>query len=62
MNLTELLKKHEGIRSKPYKDTVGKITIGVGRNLDDVGLSNDEIINDIMGYITWIKNNLLLIN
>lgn len=42
---------HEGKRSKPYKDTVGKLTIGVGRNLDDVGLSDDEIeyllINDL---------------
>lgn len=42
---------HEGKRSKPYKDTVGKWTIGVGRNLDDVGLSDDEIqyllINDL---------------
>ena len=37
------LRKHEGVRSKPYKDTVGKITIGVGRNLDDKGLSDDEI-------------------
>ena len=27
----------------PYEDTVGKITIGVGRNLTDVGLSDDEI-------------------
>ena len=33
----------EGRRGKPYRDTVGKLTIGVGRNLDDVGLSPDEI-------------------
>ena len=33
----------EGKRSKPYVDTVGKTTIGVGRNLTDVGLSDDEI-------------------
>jgi lysozyme len=41
----------EGIRRKPYRDTVGKITIGVGRNLDDVGLSHVEVMylleNDI---------------
>lgn len=37
------LRIDEGIRSKPYRDTVGKLTIGVGRNLDDVGLSADEI-------------------
>lgn len=33
----------EGNRPKPYKDTVGKLTIGIGRNLDDVGLSPNEI-------------------
>lgn len=33
----------EGIRSKPYTDTAGKVTIGVGRNLDDVGVGKDEI-------------------
>ena len=29
----------EGLRLKPYTDTVGKLTIGYGRNLDDVGIS-----------------------
>jgi lysozyme len=42
----ELMKKqleiHEGLRLRPYRDTVGKLTIGVGRNLDDVGLSREE--------------------
>lgn len=33
---------HEGLRLKPYDDQVGKTTIGVGRNLDDVGISLDE--------------------
>jgi lysozyme len=42
-NLIDLLVKHEGIRNKPYEDSVGVLTIGVGRNLDDVGLSHDEI-------------------
>lgn len=32
----------EGFSSKPYKDTVGKLTIGFGRNLDDVGLTLEE--------------------
>lgn len=26
----------------PYKDTVGKLTIGVGRNISDRGISHDE--------------------
>lgn len=33
----------EGMRTHPYKDSVGFITIGVGRNLDTVGLRPDEI-------------------
>jgi lysozyme len=37
------LRTDEGVRYKPYKDTVGKTTIGVGRNLDDRGLSPDEV-------------------
>ena len=36
------LTAHEGVRLKPYRDTVGKLTIGVGRNLDDVGLRSIE--------------------
>ena len=32
---------HEG-RFHPYKDSVGKLTIGYGRNLDDGGISKDE--------------------
>jgi len=34
--------RHEGIRLKPYVDTDTKLTIGVGRNLTDKGLSHDE--------------------
>lgn len=40
--LRALLIRHEGERLKPYRDTVGKLTIGVGRNLDDKGLTPDE--------------------
>lgn len=32
----------EGLRLKPYTDTVGKLTIGYGRNLDDVGITQLE--------------------
>lgn len=37
------LKVDEGVRLKPYRDTVGKLTIGCGRNLDDVGLLAQEV-------------------
>jgi len=51
----EQLKKHEGFRSKPYICTAGKLTIGYGRNLDDVGISQSEaenlLSNDIYAAI-----------
>ncbi len=42
MDLTQVRKRlieHEGIKLKPYHCTAGKLTIGVGRNLDDRGIS-----------------------
>jgi lysozyme len=41
--LTRLLEQHEGREAKPYKDTAGHLTIGIGRNLDANPLSDDEI-------------------
>ena len=40
------LELHEGVVLKPYTDTVGKLCIGTGRNLTDVGISQAE--NDLM--------------
>ena len=39
----QLIKSHEGVRMTPYIDTVGKCTIGVGRNLTDRGLTVEEV-------------------
>lgn len=36
------LKEHEGIRLKPYRCTSNKLTIGVGRNIEDRGITEDE--------------------
>ena len=33
----DLLTKHEGFRATCYRDTVGKLTIGIGFNLDAAG-------------------------
>ena len=41
--LRNQLRVDEGVRLKPYRDTVGKLTIGCGRNLDDVGISMEEV-------------------
>lgn len=40
--LLEDLKRDEGLRLFPYLDTVGKWTIGFGRNLSDRGISTEE--------------------
>jgi len=40
--LEQSLVDHEGVRLRPYKCTAGKTTIGVGRNLDDVGITKSE--------------------
>ena len=44
MNIDNLEKETaaEGLRLKPYRDSVGKLSIGIGRNLDDKGISNAE--------------------
>jgi lysozyme len=46
------LARDEGVRLKPYRDSVGKLTIGIGRNLDDVGISRPEadylLANDLV--------------
>lgn len=41
--LEQELTRDESKKAKPYKCTAGKTTIGIGRNLDDVGLSDEEI-------------------
>lgn len=43
MILKELLIKHEGLVCEIYQCSVGKNTIGVGRNLDAQGLSIKEV-------------------
>jgi len=40
--VAELIKKHEGLKLKPYKCAAGKLTIGYGRNLEDNGISESE--------------------
>jgi lysozyme len=41
-NLTQRIIEHEGFKLFPYRDSVGKLTIGIGRNLSDRGISRDE--------------------
>lgn len=52
MSVEDLLIRDEGMKLVLYQDTGGRWTIGVGRNLEDVGISEDEAIyllrNDIL--------------
>lgn len=44
--LISMLKQHEGVETHAYKCSENKITIGVGRNIDEsggLGLSDDEV-------------------
>ena len=51
MTIKELLVKHEDMKLKPYYCPAGKLTVGVGRNLEDNGITTDEALymlkNDI---------------
>jgi len=68
-NLREMLKRHEGVKSHAYTCSAGKITVGVGRNIDQdggLGLSDDEIdylldndiircIKELNSVFTWFN-------
>lgn len=52
----------EGLQLKPYRDSVGKLTIGVGRNLDDMGITANEahllLENDIERAMADLDHNV----
>lgn len=60
-DLIKHLKAEEGVKLKPYRCTEGKLTIGVGRNLDDVGITEGEadfmLTTDIRRVIDQIDRN-----
>ncbi|MGH8622269.1 MAG: glycoside hydrolase family protein [Burkholderiales bacterium] len=56
--LQEMLIRHEGLRLKPYRDTRDKLTIGVGRNLDDVGITRAEALMLLNNDIATVRNEV----
>ncbi|WP_338910713.1 glycoside hydrolase family protein [Mycetohabitans rhizoxinica] len=62
LTLLSELSRDEGRCLKPYLDTVGKTTIGVGRNLTDVGIAESEcdllLENDVMRSVMWLDRHL----
>ncbi len=57
--LKEMLMRHEGLSLKPYKCTANKLTIGYGRNIEDVGISQEEasflLANDIKKIVSQVN-------
>ena len=49
---------HEGLRLKPYRCTAGRLTIGVGRNLEDKGISHHEAMMLLRNDIEEITGQL----
>jgi lysozyme len=58
--LIETLVRHEGLKLKPYRCTANKLTIGVGRNIEDNGITEDEALyllnNDIKRCVKELEN------
>lgn len=57
---------HEGLRHEPYRCSAGKLTIGVGRNLEDNGISTQEahymLYNDLARTTNELRQNLACMN
>lgn len=56
--LKQQLIKHEGYAKFPYIDTVGKITIGIGRNLSDIGITDATINQWFTDDVNFFYNQL----
>ena len=56
--LVKMIEPHEGVRRFPYRCTAGKLTIGVGFNLDDVGLYPNEIEFILENRLTLVRTRL----
>jgi lysozyme len=57
-SIEEQLILHEGMKLKPYRCPAGKLTIGVGRNLEDKGLSKQEALFLLRRDIAEVTNEL----
>jgi len=58
MDIFEQLIRDEGYRKFPYVDTVGKVTIGVGWNLTDDGMSDAEIEAHLTAKVAEVTADL----
>ena len=53
-----MLIRHEGLRLKPYRDARNKLTIGVGRNLDDAGITREEALMLLNNDIATVRHEI----
>ena len=57
------LVRDEGSKLKPYHCSENKLTIGIGRNLDDVGINKEEsyylLTTDLVGISRDLDRNIL---
>lgn len=58
--LIQQLKRHEGFEPKPYYCTAGKLTIGYGRNLDDVGVTESEAVELLRQDIARARHDVFV--
>jgi lysozyme len=49
---------HEGVRLKPYRCTAGKLTIGIGRNIEDRGITMAEAELLLRNDLADVRNGL----
>lgn len=57
--MREQLILHEGLKLTPYRCTSDKLTIGVGRNLDDRGISEETAMQMLDEDINIVHGELL---
>lgn len=57
--LEDQLIDHEGLELKPYHCTADKLTIGVGRNIQDRGITEDEARYLLKNDIKIVEDELL---
>jgi len=58
-SLEDQLIDHEGLELKPYQCTADKLTIGVGRNIEDRGITEDEARYLLKNDIKIVEDELL---
>ena len=56
------LRRDEGVRLKAYRCSAGRLTIGVGRNIEDLGITEGEadylLSNDLVRVMQELDRNI----